>query len=412
MSNTSAEPVPRALAEPLPDLVINGKFLQSSAHRSGVHRVARELVKALDQVLEDNDALAAALACRVAVPGREDIGLRLVRIRVEHHPLAFVPPLTPRLGSVLWEQAMLPRIAGDRVLINLCNLGPVRHRNAFTMVHDAQVYTSPGSYSRPFLAWYRFVLPLLGRRNRALLTVSAYSKEQLDRFGVAPANRIHVIHNGCDHILRLVPDPAATQATGLAGAPYVLALANHQAHKNIQVLLEAFHAPALRSTTLALFGPARREDFEQRGWRVPPNVRFLGPVSDERLAGLLGRAVALAFPSLTEGFGLPPLEAMALGCPTVVAPSGALPEICGDAPLWAPAHDVDQWIRQLVRLRDEPGLRADVGRRGLKHALRFTWRKAALGLLEHVLGQPLIDSGLLGERNAPRAARADRSTTA
>jgi glycosyltransferase involved in cell wall biosynthesis len=398
MSNTRNDALSSNAPMERPGLAINGKFLQPSTSRSGVYRVARELVLALDRLLVDNDALAAAFPCRIFVPGDDDIGVRLSRIRIERDPICFsLSPARRRVTSVLWEQTRLPQLARGRTLVSLCNIGPVLHRDAFTMVHDAQVYTSPGSYSRLFRTWYRCVLPLLGRRNRALLTVSEYSKGQLDRFGVAAAKNIQVIHNGCDHVLRLGPDPMAVEAAGLSGAPYVLALANHQRHKNIQVLLQAFHAPALRETTLALFGPARREDFEAQGLRVPPNVRFLGFVSDERLAGLMRHAVALAFPSTTEGFGLPPLEAMALGCPTVVAPCGALPEVCGDASLWADALDPDAWIRHLVRLRDDPEMHAAVRSRGLVHSARFSWEKAATRLLESVLGRSLSDAGLLME---------------
>ena len=385
----SSNPAPQ-----LPGLVINGKFLQASTSRSGVYRVAHELLVALDTLLADNPALAAALPCRVVVPGGREVPLQLSCIRVEGNGPPFVPGrLVQRLKGVVWEQSVLPLRARGETLVSLCNIGPVAYGNAFTMVHDAQVYSSPASYSRAFRNWSRLVLPRLGRRNRALLTVSRYSRVQLASFGVAPAARINVVHNGCDHVLRLAPGPA--QAAGLAGERYVLALANTQPHKNVPVLLKAFESPALRGITLALFGPARREDFERLGHRVPPNVRFLGFVSDEALAGLLRGAVALAFPSTTEGFGLPPLEAMLLGCPTVAAPCGALPEVCGDAVLWADARDPGQWTRQLVRLCNDDGLRQDMQRRGQAHAAQFTWAKSAQCLLETVLGRPLAETGLM-----------------
>ena len=377
-------------------LVINGKFLQRSTSRSGVYRVARELLVALDKVFAKNPALANAMACRVIVPGGQGTDLQLARIEVEvDRGSSEMRPLMRRLYGALWEQLVLPRRAKANVLINLCNMGPVLHRDAFTMVHDAQVYTSPASYSRAFRTWYRLMLPWLGKRNRALLTVSEFSRKQLDAYGVADAARIEVIYNGCDHVLRLVPDLAKADAAGLAGKRYVVALANIQLHKNIGVWLKAFQSPELRDMTLVLFGPAQREDFESRGHAVPPNVKFLGFVSDEELAGLLQRAAALAFPSTTEGFGLPPLEAMALGCPTVVAPCGALPEVCGDASLWADAHDVDRWVAQIVRLCNDDVLRADMKRRGRSQAAKFTWDKAARRLLEVVLGEPLADTGLI-----------------
>lgn len=396
MPSNPIDPLPRTQGTAMPSLVINGKFLQRSTSRSGVYRVARELLVALDAVLVNNPALAAAMPCRLIVPGEQDDSLRLSRIRVESDRRsgergAFVD----RLHGALWEQLVLPRHAQGDTLISLCNIGPVVYRNAFTMVHDAQVYSAPASYSRAFRTWYRFVLPRVGRRNKALLTVSEYSRKQLAHFGVADAAHIRVIHNGCDHVLRLVPDPTKIEAAGLAGRRYFVALANIQPHKNIAMLLKAFHSPALRDVTLALFGPAKREDFESQGHVVPANVRFLGFISDEQLAGLLREAVALAFPSTTEGFGLPPLEAMLLGCPVIAAPCGALPEACGDAVLWADPHDPAQWARQIVRMCDDDDLREHMRERGRAHAAQFTWNRAARRLLETVLGQSLADTGLM-----------------
>lgn len=411
MSSDPTELQPHADISGMPGIAINGKFLQPSTSRSGVYRVAREMLVALDRVLADNPALAAAMPCRLLIPGGLPPALaaelRLKRIVVPvRQGEATLSPAMQRLYGLLWEQFALPWRARGATLLNLCNIGPVVYRNAFTMVHDAQVYSAPDSYSRGFRTWYRLVLPLLGKGNRGLLTVSQYSRKQLAHFGVAPAGRIRVVHNGCDHVLRLRPDKTQVEALGLTGRPFVLALANAQPHKNIAVLLKAFGTPLLQGATLALFGPARREDFEAQGHTVPANVRFLGFVSDETMAGLLHQASALAFPSTTEGFGLPPLEGMLLGCPAVVAPNGALPEVCGDAVLWAHPHDVNEWSRQIYRLCSDAKLRAQMQERGKAHAAHFAWHRAACRLLEAVLGHSLADTGLMRPQGDAGAMRA------
>jgi len=415
MSNRPPAPAPEqtTLHPPLPALVINGKFLQPATSRSGVYRVAREMLQALDALLAQHPALAAALPCRVIVPGGLDAPLQLSRIAVEAEGTQLAAgSRLQRLRGLLWEQSVLPRRARGATLINLCNIGPVVCRDAFTMVHDAQVYSAPDSYSRAFRNWYRLVLPRLGRRHKALLTVSDFSRRQLAAYGVAEASRIRVVHNGCDHVLRLQPDASQVPAAQPDGAPYVLALANTQPHKNVAVLLEAFRSDALQGVTLALFGPARREDFERRGHAVPPNVRFLGFVSDAALAGLLRQARALAFPSTTEGFGLPPLEAMLLGCPVVAAPCGALPEVCGDAVLWADAHAPAAWAEQLLLLCNDATLREALQRRARAHAAHFTWERAARRLLEVVLGQSLEGTGLLRATPAPTPLQPQRMAPA
>lgn len=181
-------------------IVFNGKFL--TAAPTGVHRVAEELILAMDRLLAANGTDAGTV-------GTADAPAALVLAPAEATrtlPLAVTPLRRTRFLSgiardILWEQLSLPWAARKGMLVSLCNLGPVLHPHAITMIHDAQVHLTPQSYSRGFRLWYRFLQPLLGRANRQILAVSHYSKEQLVRHGVAKAERITVIHNGCDHIL-------------------------------------------------------------------------------------------------------------------------------------------------------------------------------------------------------------------
>ncbi|NWG45603.1 MAG: glycosyltransferase family 4 protein [Alphaproteobacteria bacterium] len=319
---------------------------------------------------------------------QEDPELRHRPMRVEAPPvlrrapdLATIPVhRSGRLGGQAWEQLELPRAAGDGLLVNLCNLAPLVSRRSVTLIHDAQVFASPGSYGAAFRAWYRLAQPLLGRRQAKILTVSAFSAEALARFGVAPRARIEVVHNGVDHLRRIPADPALAVRLGLAPGAYAVALANTQSHKNVGLLMRAFADPRLSGVALVLFGGADRAAFEAAGHAVPPNAVFAGRASDAELRGLLEAARCLLFPSTTEGFGLPPLEAMDLGCPAVVAPCGALPEVCGPAATTAPADDPAAWA-EAVRARGEPGVRARWSEAGRARAAGFTWEAAARRLL-------------------------------
>ncbi|WP_293882160.1 glycosyltransferase family 1 protein [Sphingomonas sp.] len=286
------------------------------------------------------------------------------------------------LTGIPWEQFTLPLMQGKRTLISLCNIGPVCSRDAITMIHDAQVHLSPASYGRGFRLWYRFVQPILGCRNRRLLTVSAYSRAQIAAAGICPTDRIDVVHNGVDHILRVANDPSAVLVLGLTSGRYVVALSTTQAHKNIAILLKAYSDPMLADLPLVLVGGTGREAFEAAGIEVPANVRFAGRVSDEALRGLMENALCLAFPSKTEGFGLPPLEAMALGCPALLAPCGALPEIGGGAVVYVPPDDAEAWASVIHDLAHSPAKRAVLATLGKEHARKFTWRNAALTLVD------------------------------
>jgi glycosyltransferase involved in cell wall biosynthesis len=250
------------------------------------------------------------------------------------------------------------------------------------MIHDAQVHISPGSYSRAFATYYKLIQPMMASRATRVLTVSDFSRDMLVKFGVARPEQVSVVHNGVDHMLRVAADPAVLQRLGLEQHRYVVALANGQRHKNIGLLLRAFDCAGLGSVKLVLVGPATAGEFRAAGFPVPDNVVFGGRVSDEALRAMLDNALCLAFPSLTEGFGLPPMEAMIVGCPALVAPCGALPEVCGAAAIYADPNDPGAWRDAILGLADDDRRRSEASDAGRAHASAFTWRRSAQQLID------------------------------
>ncbi|WP_036005662.1 glycosyltransferase family 4 protein [Paraburkholderia caribensis] len=355
-------------------IAFNGKFFD--APPSGVHRVAEQLIAATDDLIAEQSGHAAdyALVVRdsVKVPSYRKI------MCVQDNPLV------RRIHRIAWEQCYLPLARRKDFILNLCNLGPLCHRDCATLIHDAQVYSVPESYSLGFRLWYKFLFFFIGRRHKLIVTVSEFSRSELVRYGVASADKIVVVHNGCDHVLQVPPDEGQLSALQLTPGRFVLALANTQKHKNIAILLRAFAQPELKNVTLVLFGGATKAEFENLGHVVPPNVRFTGRVTDSELVGLMVNAGALAFPSLTEGFGLPPLEAMALGCPVVAAPYGALPEVCGKAALYADPLDPSAWSQTIRTVLDDEAVRQSLVSAGRQQADIFTWKQAARNLFEAI----------------------------
>ena len=351
-------------------VVVNGKFL--IAPPTGVHRVAVELVCALDELLGEDPQLAQQLDLELAIPAGTLRSLALNRIEVNQ---------VGRLRKRLWEQISLPLYAGEARLLNFCNLAPLA-RPDVVMIHDAQVHISPGSYSWAFATYYKLIQPLMARRATRVLTVSNFSRDMLVKFGVASQQQVAVVYNGVDHILKVAADATALQRLGLERQRYVVALANGQRHKNVGLLLRAFDCASLGSSKLVLVGPATAAEFRAAGFPVPPNVVFAGRVSDEALRAMLENALCLAFPSLTEGFGLPPMEAMILGCPALVAPCGALPEVCGEGAIYADPNDPGAWRDAILGLAADDRHRAEASEAGRSHASRFTWRRSAEQLID------------------------------
>jgi len=176
--------------------------------------------------------------------------------------------------------------------------------------------------------------------------------------------------------------PQIKQRLQLAERRFVVALANLQTHKNIGLLLKAFSAPALGALTLVLVGADDRGRFEARGHVIPSNVVFAGRVDDGELRALLESALCVAFPSTTEGFGLPPLEGMTVGCPAVLAPCGALPEVGGEAALYAAADDPRQWVDAIGALAGSQDTWQRYSLAARQRAGLFTWDRAGDKLIE------------------------------
>jgi glycosyltransferase involved in cell wall biosynthesis len=341
-------------------IVINGRYL--AAPPRGVQRVASALVRQLDQDLTDAELEAWRLVRPAGAPAAATTRLR-------------ESALGPG-GGTAWEQTVLPLHARKATILGFCNTAPLAHGRNIVMIHDAQVFTSPRSYSRPFRLWYKMLLPELARRGAKIIAVSEHTRRQLSEHGIGQFEDISVVHNGGDHILATAPDYGAYHRLGVDG-PFILALSSVQAHKNIKVLLEAKAHPALKGAPLVLAGGAEARNFAEAGFRPPGEVVFTGPVTDEELSGLMRKATVLAFPSLTEGFGLPPLEAMYLGCPVAVSRGGALPEVCGDAALYVEASDPAAWALALASLIGDPAARGAFVAKGRSRAETFTWSKSA-----------------------------------
>jgi glycosyltransferase involved in cell wall biosynthesis len=317
--------------------------------------------------------------------------LRSVRQRADRLPgagnLRSAPLLTPPHHRL--EQLTLPleltRVHSD--LLHCPDFIPPfrRRRPAVVTVHDVAFLRFPETLTAQSRRYYGQVRRAVQSAERTI-AVSASTARDLGALVGASPERVRVVHNGLDPAFRLPPDASATTRVRRRWAldrPYLMFLGTLEPRKDVPTLLRAFAAVRARhgDLLLALVG--------RRGWLYEPifalidqlrlgrAVRPIEDAADAEVPLLLDGATAFAFPSLYEGFGLPPLEALARGVPTVVADTSSLPELVGDAALLHPPGDHEALAAALLRLIEDEALRADLRARGPLRAADFTWERAA-----------------------------------
>ncbi len=327
----------------------------------GSERYARELCRALAQVGE--------LEYRVFVPTiAADAAAGLPSQTVPAYRAAHS---TPGRVAAMTLAAVAPAPLRRRLRLGELDaihfplsvmLPPVDRPPAATTVLDVQHEFFPELFSRAELRYRRLVYGWTVRRSRIVITISEHARETLiERLGLAPG-RVRTIYLAVDSS-RFTPGEGSRE-------DFLLYPANRWPHKNHDLLFEAFararlERPGLR---LVLTGSGHRNQ------RLPRGVETRGRVSDAELIELYRSAAALVFPSLYEGFGQPPLEAMACGCPVAVSDVGPLPEVCGDAAVYFDPTDSEDVARGIVEALDRG---SELVGRGLERARRFTWEECA-----------------------------------
>lgn len=284
-----------------------------------------------------------------------------------------------------WEQIVLPARAGRGLLWSPVHSGPLAVRNQVVTVHDLVALDHPEWLSPGFSRWYRFMLPRLVRRARHVIAISDFTRQRLQQVTGLPDDAVSVIHNGVGTRFR-PPDSRARQCMrnvmGLENARYLLSVGTLEPRKNLTGLLRGWQRALLNlpdDLELVIAGaPGRSSVFaEATLGDLPPRVRLAGRIDDEILPALYAEAEWFVYLSLYEGFGLPPLEALACGTPVIVSDIPAFREVFGDAAVAVAPQDEDAVADVLQRAVSDIGLRSALAERGLIRAAKFDWHETA-----------------------------------
>lgn len=323
-------------------------------------------------------------------------------ISTDCHVVAIPRWSTSRTGGLVWTSCILPlrRIEGDALITITPVAPPTASMPTISVVHDLTPLVLPGTHSSGTkLALWTSLRTL--RHATAVVTVSESTKRDLVRTGVVPNNRVSVVYEG--------PGVEPCGSVGEFGAeysPFILYVGGYGPNKNIDRLLGAFaRIRTAGHTKLVMVGwrtpalLARAISIVQRYSLTGRVVLLSNNLSDTELSTLYHRCLMVVYPSLYEGFGLPVLEALAHGAPVACSSSSSLPEVAGDAALYFNPRSTKDIARQLQRLTDNPGLRAELGRQGRIQASRFSWQLTAQRL--HSLASDVLRKASLEGRHQP-----------
>ncbi len=352
-------------------IYINGRFLTQPM--TGVERYAYNICKAMARLRQP-----FTVVCPKA-PIHQDYDVS--DLTVVHYGIG---------NSHFWEQCVLPFFfigKKNYLVLSFTGLGSILIRHKVMTVHDLSFLKNPSWYSRTYYWYYKFMTPLAVKTSQHILTVSEFSKSEiLGFYPFLKAEKISVVYNAIDRqLFKPLTSDIKHQPSDIfhqPSDPFVLCVSSIDPRKNFARLIEA--CQGLTGAKLYIVGKYNRVFSQQMQLdTTSDHIQFLGRVSDDELVRLYNQAACFVFPSLYEGFGLPPLEAMACGCPVLVSDIPVEREVCGDAAQYFNPLDPCNILHTITQyLNDADVIKEKMRQKGFENITRFSWEKSAETLIK------------------------------
>jgi glycosyltransferase involved in cell wall biosynthesis len=248
------------------------------------------------------------------------------------------------------------------------------YKNQIITIHDLSFYENRKWFSRSYAFFYSFVTPILAKTARKIITVSNFSKNEILKYLKVDEEKIEVVFNAVATNLEvnLETYKMSSQIKSIVKDKYILAVCSIDPRKNLQRLIDGFIELNLDGFKLVLVGKTSKH-FNVKLISNSDSVVFTGFLSDSDLCVLYKKCQFFVYPSLYEGFGIPPLEAMKNGCPVIVSNIPSLKEVCEDAAIYVDPFDVQSIKNGIMRLINQPLLQEELRLKGNSRSDFFSW---------------------------------------
>ena len=338
-------------------IVVNARFL--TQRMTGVQRYAVEICLELKRMMGDNIELVSPC-------------------NIEQHEYAkklSVKIIGSHKGH-MWEQIDLPHYlhkSGNPLLLCLCNTAPLFYKNKIVTVHDVAFEALPQTFSKSFLYTYHFLIPRIIKSALHVITVSNFSKEEIVKYYGTSHDKISVVYNAVGEQFQTKYDKLLRECN------YLLAVSSLNYRKNFIAVLKAFDLLEKdnQDVNLYIIGDLQNNSFKSidiEHYKKNPHVKFLGRVSDDDLIRYYSNALAFVYPSVYEGFGIPPLEAQNCGCPVLVADIPPLHEVIENSGIYCNPQEIVDIALGMKKIVASSDMYKNLAHENI---IRFSWEKSA-----------------------------------